>query len=324
MNPSSHKPQDMAKIFRYISSVLLFLLTLSCIISFTSGYESETRYFQISWVNLPLAAIAILSLLSAISTAIIFKGCDTAPHANINLRLISILPTIAIIRAMIHVAVKEISSLFEAAELGRSATFDTWAPLLLLTAIFAVIYNLLEIFPINRILKLICGALQIIFCIVLIANLYIDFSVELNSPAKLLLQFSAAAIIIYTLAGIRRELKIPNAPLLLASSLITAGMGIANAVALFAEFIPNADKYNNDYSVYPIIFIAFGIKATVDLFTCSIFKAEQEKEATTPENAEAEESTGAEADNLPHISHTEEDISNEANGEDSSEDEADE
>lgn len=288
MNPSSNKLPNTVKIFRNISTLLLFLLTLACIISFTSGYESDIRYFVRSLTNLPLATVAVLTLLLSISSAVLFKDHDTLPHANPNLRLVSILPTIAIIRAMIHIALKELTRLSELIELGRDVTLDTWTPLLLLTALFAVIYNLLEIFPLNKILKLVCGLLQIIFCIVVIANLYIDFSVELNSPAKLLLQFSASSMIIYTLAGIRRELKIPNAPILMASSLATAAFGVANAVALFAEFIPNADKYNGDYSVYPLIFIAYGIKAAIDLFTCSTFKCEQEDRGAVEPTAEAE------------------------------------
>lgn len=269
--------QQKGRIFRSCKiafAVLLSMLVISAILAFTLGFEADIRYFNNSPIIIPFAITAIASLALAASSLFTFKGCSTERYPEPLLRFVSILPTIAVIRLVFHVIWSELSRFSDAAESGTEATLDAWSLILIVAAVFSVIYNLLEIFNLNKILKMISGLMQIIFCIVAIAKLYIDFSVELNSPIKLLLQFSAAAMILCTLSDLRGELDIPNSVMFSLSRICSASLGLVSAVALFAEILPNADKYGDDYSVYALVFITYGIKSAVEFFSAQIVVAD--------------------------------------------------
>lgn len=261
------------KSYKIAFAVLLGILVISAILAFTSGFESELRYFNNSPISIPFAITAIVTLALAVSSLFTLKGCSTERYPEPLFRFVSILPTIAVIRLVFHVIWSELSRLADAAENGTEATLDVWSLILIVAAVFSVIYNLLEIFNLNKILRMISGLMQIIFCIVAIAKLYIDFSIELNSPIKLLLQFSAAAMILCTLSDLRGELDIPNATIFSLSRICSASLGLVSAAALFAEILPSADKYADYYSVYALVFVAYGIKSAAEFFSASICSA---------------------------------------------------
>lgn len=270
MNSTPNSSKKALRIFRILSAALVCSLAVACIIAFTVGFEPELRYFRNSPLTIPLTVTAVATVVLALSAFFLFKGKNAALRRESPLRFLAMLPMIAILRLIIHIAIGLITNAVPSPSNDAQATLDPWMIGILVTAAFAVIYSLSEIFRINKAFEIISGFLQILFCILVIAKLYIDFSVEINSPVKLLLQFSATAIILCTMADLRRSFDMCSAPIFCASRLIMLALGSASAIALFAEIIPEADKYGELYSVYPLIFIAFAVKAAVELFTCSL------------------------------------------------------
>lgn len=294
---SSEKISRTYKAYKIAVAIVLCILAVASALAFTLGFEADLRYFNDSIIPIFLAIVSLAALGVALSSLFLFKKRMALRHPEPLLRFVAMLPMIAMIRLIIHVLWSEITRIFDA-EAGSAVTIDTWTVLILISAVFAVIYNLSEIFEMNKPLKLISGFLQICFCIFVIAKLYVDFSVEINSPIKLLLQFSAAAMLLCTLADFRQELGISNAPAFLVSRICSASFGIASAAALFAEILPNADKYGDDYSVYPLLFIVCGIKAAVELFTSSVSETEvDDEDGTDAQGGEAAEKN--ETDNAP-------------------------
>ena len=270
MNSSPTQSQKSIKAFRILYMALIGLLIVSGIIAFTVGFEPELRYFKNSPLTIPLAVAAAATAILALSSFFLFKRKKAEIHRESPLRFVAMLPMIAILRLIMHISVNLITSVPHDRNNAVQAIIDPWMIAILVTAVFVVIYFLAQIFKMNKALELISGFLQILFCIFVIAKLYLDLSVEINSPIKLLLQFSAAAIILCTMADMRRSLDMCSAPLFCASRLLMLACGVTNTIALFAEIVPKADKYGELYSVYSLIFITCAIKAAVELFTFSL------------------------------------------------------
>ena len=269
---SLQKNTRIYKAYKIATAVILGLLTITSVLAFTLGFETDIRYFNDSYFSIPFAIVAIAALALATSSLFLFKGASINRYPEPLLKFASVLPVIALIRLTLHTMWNELLRLSQASADGIDAAIDLWVVLLFITEIFAAAYNLSEIFSKNKILKLVSGLAQMLFCIIVIAKLYVDFSVEINSPVKLILQFSAAAIILCTLSDLREELEIPNAFIFTASRISSISFGIVSAVVFFAEIAQHADKYGNDYSIYPLIFIAYGIKSAAELFPSTFAK----------------------------------------------------
>ena len=270
---SLQKNTRILKAYKIAAAVISGLLVIASVIAFTLGFEADIRYFNDSYLSLPLAIAALAALSLAVSSLFLFKGTSIDRYPEPLMKFVSMLPMIALIRLAIHAVWSELLRLSQAKIDGIDTAIDLWAVLLLITAIIASIYNLAEIFSRSKALKLVTGLAQILFCIVTIAKLYVDLSVEINSPIKLIVQFAAASVILCTLSDLRQELEIPNAFIFVSSRITSISLGIVTAVAFFAEILQHADKYGEDYSIYPLVFIAYGIKSAVELFPSSFVKS---------------------------------------------------
>ena len=289
MNPLS---KNASKAYKIAAIAIFIALAVASALAFTRGFESDIRYFKDSPLTVVLAISSVAALGLAVSSLFVFKGQKATSHPEPLFRFVAMLPMIAMIRLIIHFIWSEYSRLAQSSE---KATLDVWVIFIVITAVFSVIYNLSEIFEMNKPLKLISGLMQIIFCIIAIASLYVDFTVELNSPVKLLIQFSAAAMLLCMLADLRKELDLPNAAAFTLSRICSVSMGLVSAVALFAEILPNADKYPDSYSVYALVFIVCGIKSAVEYFSSPINNAVGKKaEDDTKEPCEDSESASGE------------------------------
>jgi ABC-type proline/glycine betaine transport system permease subunit len=267
MNPLN---KNASKAYKIAAIAIFIALAVASALAFTWGFESDIRYFKDSPLTVVLVIPSVAALGLAFSSLFVFKGQKATGHPEPLFRFVAMLPMIAMIRLIIHFIWSEYSRLAQSSE---KATLDVWVIFIVITAVFSAIYNLSEIFEMNKPLKLISGLMQIIFCIIAIASLYVDFTVELNSPVKLLIQFSAAAMLLCMLADLRKELDLPNAAAFILSRICSVSMGLVSAVALFAEILPNADKYLDSYSVYSLVFIACGIKSAVEYFSSPINNA---------------------------------------------------
>lgn len=266
MNEQQKSNSLAFRIFKIASLALALALIATAAISFAIGFDERVRYFINSPVNIPLAVILALTVVCAIASLFIFKGRAVKRNRNLIFGIFAMLPAIATIRLALQSAWDALLA-FGAQENGERA-FDVWAVLAIVTALLSILYCFTEFFDLGKVVKLLSGYGQVLFCVVTVAKFYVDFSVELNSPIKLIIQFAAVAVLLCTLSDMREFLGRANASFFAASRLLSIALGILAAFALFAEIIPSVGAeftYGNDYRTFALVFILFAVKSCFEL-----------------------------------------------------------
>lgn len=308
MNEQQNSISLAFRIFKLVSAALAVAIIAAAAVSFTVGFDEKVRYFINSPVNIPLAVLLALTVVCALSSLFIFKGRVVKRNRNLIFGIFAMLPSVAIIRLILRSTWDALLA-FGAQEPGERS-FDLWAVLAIVTALLSLLYCFTEFFNMGKVVKLLSGYGQVLFCVVTVAKFYVDFSVELNSPIKLIIQFSALAVLLCTLSDMREFLGRANAPLFAASRLLSIALGILSAFALFAEIIPSVGAeftYGNDYRTFALVFILFAVKSCFELAVTSMgVKLPREKDTAGEVVAAPQEASAPESTKINDQSNTEE------------------
>ena len=253
------------KVARITAAVLLIALVAASAISFTLGFDDSLRYFNGSPINLPFVIISILTVILALASLFLFKGRIVRREKSLISGIAAMLPAIALMILVLKSSWDALIA-FGAQEKG-DRSFDVWTVLAIVTALLSILYAITELLDIGKSTKLLAGYGQIIFCVITIAKFYLDFSVELNSPVKLIIQFAAAAMVLCTLADLRELLGRASASFFVASRILSVALGIISAFLLSFEIIPSADLYSADYETFTLVFALLAIKSCFELFS---------------------------------------------------------
>lgn len=276
INNTDSPVKKSATAYKVASAVLIVSVLTVGSIAFATGFQPQGRYFVSSPVLFALYALLAAAIIFALSALVIFKGKTISVYNGIGGKVFYLITAVASAIPFIYYIYSDMTARASAATApsGSAESFynglDAITILVTVTSVFAVIFSLSCAFNLNKALTIISGYGQVIFCAVIITKLYLDFSVELNSPIKLLLQFSAAAVMIGTVSDLRVFTDKPHAPMLISSKLMTALMCLLNFTGFVFEAAPNIEKYGYDYSVFSVLFLLYGAASAFKLFTISI------------------------------------------------------
>ena len=309
VNNAGNSAKKFATVYKVASAILLAAILAVGSIAFAISFQTEGRYFVQSPIVFALYALLAVAVVLAISAPFIFKRETISENGGTFDKVFSLTTAVASALPFIYYIYSDLTARAAAAAApsGSIESFysglDTPTLLLTVTSLFAVIFSISRALNFNRILTIISGYGTVLFCAVVITKFYLDFSVELNSPIKLLLQFSAAAMMIGTVSDLRPFLDLPSTPLLISSKLFAATVGLLNFAGFAFEVAPNIEKYGRDYVVFAILFLIYGIAGAFRLFTVSVKSSTTEKASedtvaqeiangsATPQTSEGEEAT---------------------------------
>ena len=249
------------KIFKMVSIALSLCCAVCFFLCFLLFFDGEIGYFD----NSPFVMVSNLLLFVSAAFSIIcpiFLSKDIKTADDVQKSGKFIVSAIAAALFMIFV-------LFEIYVIIMSG-FSVIRLLLTVFAFFSFLYHYV-IFTGTKISEtsfVLLGISQIAWCTLTIAYSYFDYTVELNSPAKLLLQFACVIIMLFTTGEMRFALGKPRPRMYLAfcscalSVLISAGAGILTAT-LSPEYQTNVLSLNSlriyENIIYCLIFIAMYI-----------------------------------------------------------------
>ena len=242
--------QKLLKAYKLGTAAVLALTAVLGLISFLAFFDSGARYFENSPIKIILYVILALAVLFAISAAFTSKRIgkiEIAPKAPYSLSLI---PTATAI-AVFAIAATETAK-------GDNSTLSI---IIAISLLGAALYHLADVLNFSGAARLALGYVKILFCVLIIAKLYLDFKVELNSPIKLLAQFSAATAVLSTLSDLRSLIDRESTGYFILSKICYLTASLLGAIAALTEVVCNLDKYNLDLLIYPILFFAAAIPA---------------------------------------------------------------
>ncbi len=275
VNNADCSARKSAKAFKVASAALIVSALATGSIAFATSFQPEARYFTASPLVWVLYALLVVAVIFSISAPLIFKRREIDVCNRVGRKIFSLLTAAASTIPFIYYIYSDLTAR-AAASVAPSGSVESFYSgldgvtiLVTVTSLFVVIFSLSIAFNLNKTLTLISGYGQVVFCAAIITKLYLDFSVELNSPIKLLLQFSAAAVMIGTVNDLRVFADKPQTAALISSKFMTALICLLNFAGFVFEVAPNIEKYGYDYAAFSILFLFYGIASAFTLFMIS-------------------------------------------------------
>ena len=262
-------------IYKLGTAVILAFLAVIGLISFLAFFDSDARYFENSPVKYVLYVILALAVLFALSSIFLSKKIGKIGIAQKAPYNISLIPTATAIAVFAVAAIETIKS-----------DNSTLSIIIVISLLGAALYHLTDVLKLPTAAKLALGYVKILFCVLIIAKLYLDFKVELNSPIKLIAQFSAATAVLSILSDLRFLIDRASTGYFIFSKICYLTTSLLGAIAALTEVVCNLDKYNFDLLIYPILFFAAAIPTAVRFFTARIANEAEASNETHDQNTD--------------------------------------
>ena len=315
MNSSKDLDKDTIsnnKLYKIASFLITLSITVAGSTAFALSFGEHSRYFTSSLISIAFAIALGTGILFALSAIYIFKGESVKEKRSTAASVLSIVSAVGVSLSFIYYIYADVAANLAASNAPKGSPEalykgpETIAVALTITAGLAIIYSVLKAFSQRKAAILLFGYGRILFFALIITLFYLDFSVELNSPIKLLIQFGACAAMLATISELRVIIGRSYASIFVATKLLTMLFACLNMAALCIEIIPNIDKYGHAYILFPVLLFICGIENGFELFSSEMMPREKEDEesaeckaqsAELNENAEtvAEASDNAEA-----------------------------
>ena len=263
MNQPNQKYETRLVIYKRGALIYAILSLAVTAAAFIIGAEAESRYLADNFFTYLFYAFVILTVAFAASALFSFKGHGIVRREKSKTSLLSALTCAG--------AICVDFTLLPAVVSGENKLI---AILILICSLFAIIFSLSDIFPFGKGLILASGYLQIFFCLLLIALLYLDHSIEMNAPVKLLAQFSLAAVALGTLSELRIHADRSIAGMYVFSAIFSVTLPSAAAVASLTEALTDPVKYTSIYLAAPLFALSFAIPSFIKLMRAGLVKAE--------------------------------------------------
>lgn len=267
---------QFATIYKIASTIMIAMLMIISAVAFALFFNRDSRYLISSPVVFALYGALAITVIFALSALFMLKGTTLtlpAPTANRIIAAISAgtsaVPFIYYIYSDASAKIAAITS-----DAGSAAAsyegLDTLATMITVVSAVSTLCSLYLVIRGSKVAALISGYGRVIFLALIITKLYLDFSVELNSPVKILVQFGAAAAMLATTAQLRPLIGKHGAPYFVLTQFLSAALCLLCFVLFATEIAPNFAKYTTDLFVFPIMLLLFGIESAVNLFACRI------------------------------------------------------
>lgn len=291
---------QLATIYKIASGIVIAALLIVGSVVFATSFEPSSRYFLPSPITFALYAAIGISVAFTLSAFFILKGLSVSPTGVVTSKMTAALSAAASAVPFIYYIYSDVSeriALLLAAPSSPADSrngLDILSVMITVTAAISLICFLYLTIRGGKISYLLAEYTRVIFLALIITKLYLDFSVELNSPVKILLQFAAAAALIATVAKLRPVIGKSQATAFASAQFLSAALCLL-CFAMFAfEIAPHSAKYTSDLMVFPIMLLIFGVESIVLLFTCRI--ASPNEPAEVSETGSEESATEESAD----------------------------
>ena len=231
------------KIYTVISAAIAFITAFLGVLASISSSEARSRYFENAALAICLYVAIAIAAAFALSSFFVFKR-TTLVKENAEssvLRFLNLSPAVALIICTVV-----------------SATSKMVLALRVCVAILCILSALGYIcraFKLPDTVKLICGYSQVLFLIFIIVSLYVENSIEINSPFKLLVQFAAAALMLEALTDMRNILYGVRLRMFAFSKILSLTVCLLTGCVIVYIFASGNKVFDKSYLAYSIYFL---------------------------------------------------------------------
>lgn len=250
------KPPRAKKVLRAISAVACTLPPVLVGIFATLaalGCEFNSKYLDQS-VNLTLTVVILAALLTPFFSFFALRKEHELDGSKIA-RWLSLAPAAASLYLSAHTLLND---------LGK------WGDAILILSLIAAAYFILKLTKGKDALKL-CGVVgMFLLGTAIIALLYLDFEIELNSPFKLAVQFGAVGFMIGTIADARAILSRISAGGFILLKSIASSLCILCSGLILVVFARDFAVLPEVYLVSATLYACYAISALAEMISLSV------------------------------------------------------
>jgi hypothetical protein len=233
-------------------------------VSFAAYMNESGRYLRPSLIVIALYVVIAVTVILAFAALFLFPRSNKVSSEQKWVKYTLLLP-IASLLPIIAAAAKTVDAAAWADESKRLAFIISI--LIFATAIISLCYFISIILSFKGSVSAILGYFFIIFCILVIATLHMDYSFEMNSPFKVTVQFAAAFTALSALSDIRNQLDRPSAKQYVLSKLCCL---VFNALSLIGSIFAHSRGYGSEYLTYSIFFTSCALCSSIEFFTSKV------------------------------------------------------
>ena len=270
MNEYTPSPSPQGKpcrrAIRYL--YVLFAVTALCIIAGTAcsvlAFDGQTRYFTSEYAGIAVFALLAICSVIAVTAFFVFDNneADTDGIRHSKARYL-ILPELFLALACFRLALKDVGGKIVAAaqsDAKNSSLTVIALALLLMAFVLGFMYSCRFAYknPSGTFIA-VMGICRIIFFIYIITTLYFDMQVELNSPYKLIVQFTAATAAIQTCADTRGVISGITRRTYVAAKALSMTFGAFCFALIFEATVKGIALPDNSYLLYSAFFLSISI-----------------------------------------------------------------
>ena len=225
--------------------VLAVFVALEC--------EMDAKYVEDASLQ-PLAIASLVAVFLPFICISFFRGQRDHSRSIVS-RAISSLPTLPALYLAYYSLTKGIGN---------------WDIAIFFLSIMAAIFFVLKLFDDKDALKLICAFCVFALGTLIIATLYSDFLIELNSIYKLAVQFGAVALILGTIADSRVVLSRIGGGWFIALKSVSASLCLICSGLIFTVFLRGFTVLPYSYFVLSLLFVCYAISALTEIISLCI------------------------------------------------------
>ena len=248
-----------------IIALVFAVATIGCMAVLTSC-ERNARYFSDTAMSVVFAIGIAVAIIASFVPLFIFKkeqlnADDSTQSPNKIARFSNLLPAFLSLGMAFFALADE--------------TLGKWGNAVLICGLVAALFFALKLSYRPSVLKVISGFGIFALGAVIIASLYFDLAIEINSHFKLLVQFGAAGMMIGTMADLRAALSLKSTPnrdyikigvkgyVFLKSLSLTLCVVCAAVIILY--FIEGNTAFGLHYLIYSLLYVSYAVSALTEL-----------------------------------------------------------
>ena len=268
----SPKGRPSPRAIKYLYA--LFAATALCIITGVAcsllSLDAETRYFASEYASIAVLAAAALCIVLSIAAfpCISRDEASTAGIGQSKARYL-IIPELFTMLACIRLIWDTVGAkIIAAAHSGAKNSSLTIIALTLLLIAFALSFLYSCRFAYknpSNVFVAVMGICRIVFFLYIITTLYFDMVVELNSPFKLIVQFTAAAGALQTCAEVRGTVSGISERAYVAAKALSMGFGALCFTLICGAVIKGISLPDNSYICYSAFFLASNVFSAYEI-----------------------------------------------------------
>ena len=257
VNPSATKQENPSKKRNKLASIGIissFLPIVAGTLALIAGFDCSQNSKYLGGLGKTLLAIAILvSVLLPLVCPIAFKGKRDLGALE-KAKWLHLIPALASFYLSGYTLLNDLGE---------------WGDAILLLSLLAGIFFILKIIDGKEAIKIGGICCLLLLGTAIIALLYLDFDIELNSPFKLAVQFGAVGLMLGTVADARVILARIGAGWFILLKSIASSLCLICAGLIFVAFAQGFTVLPQIYLVCAVLYSGYAISAIGETFSLS-------------------------------------------------------